>query len=721
MNKLTLKLSKDEQELFDLFLEEYNDLFEKFLLISEKNYFDDILKNVEIVLTSKVFNSYSKISIAKIQSLLKKDYYIPDKTNTFKIKELFLSGKQSSIPHLSKEEVIPHCNKTEKIYHLCGEELVKPLNFDYILCLNCKNIYKPTQIHCFCKECNKEYFTYINNEEEKDCFKATWENYHCNDYYSDGIRCPKCQNILYYNKNDNIIFCKKCSFQKNINKIKYICEYCNNYFYSNCRPFTKFELKPLKNSIKLALKNKEIIRPAKISCNCDLNLENVEFFHSEECDGVLLKGKINNKIITVCNKCQGFNFIEKVVWICPKCKKKFYYNKIYEPKKKVTISSNINNNKKKYIDDEDLIFENLPKHQNFHLAGAEMPIKNVKTSYYSNFKNNFSEKNILNKNNNNFYFDTKEKKLKTNYEPKNKQKNININMNVNININNYYSNIEPDENFDPNDFQIIKQIGGGTFGIIYEAKWKKNSKTYALKKINLPKKEDYSIVHKEYDIILSFLKQFPNEKGIIKVFGCKEEKYHSSYQFYVLMEYAFTDWEKEILYRKERKNFYTEGELIDILKTLIKTFANLQKLNISHRDIKPQNILKVGNEYKICDFGEASIIGKDDDLYTLRGTELYMSPILFQSLKNNQGTCKHNLFKSDVFSLGMCMILASTLTFNSLYDIRECKDMNKIKNIISSYIISKYSFDYISILLKMIEIDENKREDFIQLENSIRD
>ena len=157
MNKLTLKLSKDEQELFDLFLEEYNDLFEKFLLISEKNYFDDILKNVEIVLTSKVLNSYSKISIAKIQSLLKKDYYIPDKTNTFKIKELFLSGKQSSIPHLTKEEVIPHCNKTEKIYHLCGEEDF--LRFVYGMVLSV-SIAKKVMVDVFDEDfCGDEYLT----------------------------------------------------------------------------------------------------------------------------------------------------------------------------------------------------------------------------------------------------------------------------------------------------------------------------------------------------------------------------------------------------------------------------------------------------------------------------------------------------------------------------------------------------------------------------------
>ena len=58
MKKLILKLSNDEQELLDLFLEEYIYFFEIFSLISEKNYFDDILKNIEIDLNKKIFNSY---------------------------------------------------------------------------------------------------------------------------------------------------------------------------------------------------------------------------------------------------------------------------------------------------------------------------------------------------------------------------------------------------------------------------------------------------------------------------------------------------------------------------------------------------------------------------------------------------------------------------------------------------------------------------------------
>lgn len=39
--------------------------------------------------------------------------------------------------------------------------------------------------------------------------------------------------------------------------------------------------------------------------------------------------------------------------------------------------------------------------------------------------------------------------------------------------NNSLDSEEPNENFDPEDFKIIKQIGEGSFGKIYCSEWKK--------------------------------------------------------------------------------------------------------------------------------------------------------------------------------------------------------------------------------------------------------
>ena len=101
----------------------------------------------------------------------------------------------------------------------------------------------------------------------------------------------------------------------------------------------------------------------------------------------------------------------------------------------------------------------------------------------------------------------------------------------------------------------------------------------------------------------------------------------------------------------------------------------------------------------------------------IRGSELYMSPILFDALNNHQRDVIHNTYKSDVFSLGMCILLAATLTFQSLYDIREVTNMELIENIIANYMHrNNYSKIIVDILVNMLQIEEKKRPDFIQLE-----
>ena len=54
------KLSETEQELYDALLDEYNDIFEKIFLMSEKTLFDQILENVKATLGEKNFQLFLK-------------------------------------------------------------------------------------------------------------------------------------------------------------------------------------------------------------------------------------------------------------------------------------------------------------------------------------------------------------------------------------------------------------------------------------------------------------------------------------------------------------------------------------------------------------------------------------------------------------------------------------------------------------------------------------
>ena len=277
-------------------------------------------------------------------------------------------------------------------------------------------------------------------------------------------------------------------------------------------------------------------------------------------------------------------------------------------------------------------------------------------------------------------------------------------------------NEEPKGDLNLTEFTKINQIGKGTFGKIYAVKWKKNGKKYALKKETFKDKEFYDKRNEIKKVICSFLEK-TKSNGVIKIYTNLLRKNMDEYNYYELMEIGERDWDQEIVIRRKKELYYTEPELFNIAKQLIQTLSLMQKNHITHRDIKHQNILIVNNNYKLCDFGEIrSMKGSGVVVQRIRGSELFMSPILFYGLRANLIQVKHNTYKSDVFSLGMCLLYAATMHFDGTDEIRELIDMNKIKNVLEKYLKERYSDKFINLLLKMLETNEDLRPDFEQLE-----
>ena len=882
------KLTETEQELYDALLDEYNDIFENILIINEKEMFDKILENVKAILGEKKMQTFSKMTTAKVLSSLKLSNYLPDINSLKHIKEIMISfGKKDrshKMPYLNIDDIFSHCEKCSKCYHTCGEILLKPTAFDFILCLKCKMVYKKELIHLFCNECKEEYYSYIVDDSEpeyENYYPATWEQYHCDNFIYEEMTCPKCDWMLYYNEKEDLLKCFECGW-KCLSKEKYwTCEICDKQFKSKVREYFRFETKPKVNCVRDALVQKIFARPAEMPC-CQEDPRYFTFLHgANNCKGILYTGYLQGKEMAVCSECRLVQKLLDVFWTCPNCnsnffckkKKDFRVNKnVYMIKPKTNIklnearnydnfinykndpeiqitsenmkskykykfnfdnisdkkinSNEINNNKNEDKNEDN----NLNKINNTLEVDIENKTKKIITPYMNKGKkynkleiktNNDSKKEneVLNDNNENnliktpknlnlkfknrlanFYTSKKDissiqsdkhirnmklvslqnfKYMKKNQTKFNKSSNdneenilrtnqllrsgknmnridnkkINLNLNLNISINNYLSrsysikeahnfrnklnnkissknyvnnirnnleinqDIEPNENFIPEDFIMIKQIGEGSFGKIYCSEWKKNGKKYAMKKMILRNKIEIKKNQEQTDLVYDLIKS-TKTKGVINIYGAQCIKVTSAeYHFYVLMELANIDWEKEIKKRKENKEYYTEGELFDILKQLTETFSLLQKNHITHRDIKPQNVLIVNGVYKVCDFGEAKVIdGCDVIRQTIKGTELYMSPIIFRALNKKQNQLVHNTYKSDVFSLGMCILLAATLTFQSLYDIREVNNMEVIINTVGNYIYQNYSKKIVDILVKMLQIEEQKRPDFIELE-----
>lgn len=274
---------------------------------------------------------------------------------------------------------------------------------------------------------------------------------------------------------------------------------------------------------------------------------------------------------------------------------------------------------------------------------------------------------------------------------------------------------------DINQYKIISQIGEGTYGKIYKVSNKLNKK-FAMKKIICHNKRELQYTKTEFEIVMK-----NSHNNIARIEGMAEKELdETTFALYILLELADSDWEIEVSKRHKFLRYYKEYEIIDILKQLVSCLSFLQKKKISHRDIKPQNILVFGSScYKLADFGEAKQSLINRQVSTLRGTELYMSPILFEKLKeeamNKQNptapqAVKHNTFKSDMFSLGYCIIYAATLTFDSIASLREIDNKKDIEKILRNWFRRRYSDIFISMILKMIDLDEKSRFDFFQLE-----
>ena len=389
----------------------------------------------------------------------------------------------------------------------------------------------------------------------------------------------------------------------------------------------------------------------------------------------------------------NFRYIQK-----PQLNNSTSYNSIFKTPEKHPLDSTKkkNNNKITQI--------NIKNTQNILKTSASQKVfKSLKNPFsYSNISKNLNS-NQINKNN----FTEK----KNNF-----QKYVNNNPEDHIKS-------EPKGYLNLNEFQMIEQIGKGSFGKIYCVKWKKNNKLYALKKEIL---NDVDTIQKRKDtikIIQNFIKK-TQSSGIINIYGnlILKNNMNLEYQYYELMEKAERDWDQEINVRSKYNLFYKESELLNIMNQLISTLVLMQKNHITHRDIKPQNILVINGKYKLCDLGEIRVLKRNGLIVQrIRGSELYMSPILFQGLHSNLTQVKHNTYKSDAFSLGMCFFYASSLTYNGVDSIRELTDMNKIKEILFKFLNKRYSEKYILLILLMLEIDEEKRPDFIELQKKYKE
>ena len=193
------------------------------------------------------------------------------------------------------------------------------------------------------------------------------------------------------------------------------------------------------------------------------------------------------------------------------------------------------------------------------------------------------------------------------------------------------------------------------------------------------------------------------------LFENTKEKINDIKYHYIVMELCDTDLYKYAKEKYENDEIIEEKEIYDIFKQLLQGLYYLLKIEkIFHRDLKLENFLikKENNitKIKISDYGLSKSIIDNEEFNSTVGTSIYMAPeVSFNQLKG-----KYSI-SADMYSLGVCLYYLSTGSFtpkrneDTLWTMVYTNMENKL--IFPNYL----SKDFISILKRMLEIDDEKR------------
>ena len=185
-------INKSNEPLYDLFLSEYNDIFENILSMSSEYILSKLVNNISQLLGKEKFESYPKELIQKYRNRLIEENINQDIALINNIKNGVLGP---FLPQLDINSIYAHCEQCYNCVHLCGQKLYLIKDKKLIICLKCNKIYRSNMIHLLCNSCNEEYYSYIVNEKDlykkrEDYIPITWAKYHCENYISEDIKCP---------------------------------------------------------------------------------------------------------------------------------------------------------------------------------------------------------------------------------------------------------------------------------------------------------------------------------------------------------------------------------------------------------------------------------------------------------------------------------------------------------------------------------------------------
>jgi serine/threonine protein kinase len=178
------------------------------------------------------------------------------------------------------------------------------------------------------------------------------------------------------------------------------------------------------------------------------------------------------------------------------------------------------------------------------------------------------------------------------------------------------------KHYGPEDFEILKLIGKGTFGQVYQVRKKDTKRIYAMKvlqkKVIVQKKEVAHTVGERNILVRTAMADSPFIVGL-------KFSFQTLTDLYLVTDYMsggelFWHLQKEGRFDEKRAKFY--------IAELILALQHLHKHDIVYRDLKPENILLDANGHiALCDFGLSKAnLTQNATTNTFCGTTEYLAP-----------------------------------------------------------------------------------------------
>ena len=205
-------------------------------------------------------------------------------------------------------------------------------------------------------------------------------------------------------------------------------------------------------------------------------------------------------------------------------------------------------------------------------------------------------------------------------------------------------------------YDVVKQLGKGGYGKVYEVKNKKTGELRACKHLSKLNIKNLDKFRREIEILKKM--DHPN---IIRIY----EVYESERSLYIVMEECKGgEIFDRIIEHIQNKQMYSEKDAAIIFQQVMSCIQYCHNQNICHRDLKPENILYLNagseknNRIKIIDFGLSQA---SDRLKTKVGTAYYVSPEILKG--NYTQLC-------DIWSAGVILyiLLSGDPPFNGAND-----------------------------------------------------